>query len=115
MRVPEVPTVLVTGATRAVGRYVIPELQKRGFKVRGQYSRKPGTALCVEWRRMNFLETLDFHPLVEGYDAVVHLVAELNDVSRMARLNVEVTSKKTSCCGPIGGRALFWACQFHCG
>ena len=85
------PTVLVTGATGAAGGYVIPALQSRGFKVRGQYSRKPGTTQGVEWRRMNFLESLDFHPLVEGCDAVVHLAAELSDVSRMDRVNVEAT------------------------
>jgi nucleoside-diphosphate-sugar epimerase len=40
---------------------------------------------------MNFLESLDFHPLVEGCDAVVHLAAELRDVSLMNRVNVEAT------------------------
>src|ERR1700687_4139927 len=58
-------TVLVTGATGAAGDYVIPALQSRGFRVRGQYHRKPGTIQGVEWRRMNFLESLDFHPLLE--------------------------------------------------
>jgi nucleoside-diphosphate-sugar epimerase len=85
------PTVLVTGATGAAGHYVIPALQRRGFRVRGQYSRKPGTIQGVEWRRMNFLERLDFHPLVEGCDAVVHLAAELSDVSCMEQVNVEAT------------------------
>jgi nucleoside-diphosphate-sugar epimerase len=84
-------TVLVTGASGAAGGYVIPALQSRGFKVRGQYRQKPGRTQGVEWRRMNFLESLNFHPLVEGCDAVVHLAAELSDVSRMDRVNVEAT------------------------
>jgi NAD dependent epimerase/dehydratase family len=70
---------------------VIPALQSRGFSVRGQYSRKPGTTQGVEWRRMNFLQSLDFNPLLQGCDAVVHLAAELSDVSRMDRVNVEAT------------------------
>src|ERR1700730_276282 len=85
------PTALVTGATGAAGDYVIPALQSRGFRVRGQYHRKPGTTQGVEWRRINFLESIDFHPLLERCDAVVHLAAELSDVSRMYRVNVEAT------------------------
>jgi nucleoside-diphosphate-sugar epimerase len=84
-------TVLVTGATGTAGDYVIPALQSRGFRVRGIYRRKPGTNQGVEWRRMNFLESMDFHALLEGCDAIVHLAAELSDVSRMYRVNVEGT------------------------
>jgi nucleoside-diphosphate-sugar epimerase len=87
----KVPTVLVTGATGKVGRHVIPALQRLGFRVRGQYSREPGADPGVDWRRMNFLESLDFVPLVESCDAVVHLAAEITDVSRMERVNVEAT------------------------
>jgi nucleoside-diphosphate-sugar epimerase len=85
------PIVLVTGATGTAGRYVVPALQRSGFRVRGQYSRKPGTIPGVQWCRMNFFEHLDFHALVEGCDAVVHLAAELSEVSHMNRINVEAT------------------------
>jgi nucleoside-diphosphate-sugar epimerase len=82
---------LVTGATGMAGRYVIPALLGLGFRVRGQYNRAPGARKGVDWRRMNFLEGLEFGPLVQGCDAVVHLAAELKDASRMDRVNVEAT------------------------
>jgi nucleoside-diphosphate-sugar epimerase len=40
---------------------------------------------------MDFLDSLEFGPLVEGCDAVVHLAAALSDVERMHRVNVEAT------------------------
>lgn len=83
--------VLVTGATGMAGRFVVPALQRLGFEVRGQYREKPGQTQGVEWRQMNFLERLDFDALVEGCDAVVHLAAELGNVSRMSRVNVDAT------------------------
>ena len=73
------------------GRFVVPALQRLGFEVRGQYNREPGNAKAVDWRRVNFLETLDFDELVAGCDAVVHLAAELADVSHMNRINVDAT------------------------
>jgi nucleoside-diphosphate-sugar epimerase len=73
------------------GRFVVPALQRLGFEVRGQYSKQPGQMPGVEWRQMNFLESLDFNALVEGCDAVVHLAAELGNVSRMGRVNVDAT------------------------
>ena len=84
-------TILVTGATGSAGRCVIPALQSLGFQVRGQYNRERGLEEHVDWRQMNFLESLDFGPLVEGCDAVVHLAAEVRDASRMDRVNVEAT------------------------
>lgn len=84
-------TILVTGATGSAGRCVIPALQSLGFQVRGQYNRERGLEEHVDWRQINFLESLDFGPLVEGCDAVVHLAAELRDASRMDRVNVEAT------------------------
>jgi nucleoside-diphosphate-sugar epimerase len=73
------------------GRFVVPALQRLGFKVRGQYHREPGKAPGVDWRQMNFLERLDFDELVTGCDTVVHLAAELANVSRMNRVNVDAT------------------------
>jgi len=84
-------TVLVTGASGMAGRFVVPALQQLGFKVRGQYRREPGNAQGVDWRQMDFLERLDFSALVAGCDAVVHLAAELGNVSQMNRVNVDAT------------------------
>ncbi len=83
--------VLVTGATGMAGRYVIPALLDAGFAVRGQYARSPGDFPRVDWRRWDFIESLDVAPLVEGCDAVVHLAAQLSDASKMDRVNVEAT------------------------
>src|SRR5580700_5790375 len=85
------PTILVTGASGMAGRFVVPALQSHGFEVRGQYHREPGNAQGVEWRQMNFLESLDFTDLIAGCDAVVHLAAELGNASKMNRINVEAT------------------------
>ena len=95
------PTILVTGASGMAGRFVVPALQSLGFEVRGQYHREPGNAQGVEWRQMNFLESLDFTDLIAGCDAVVHLAAELGNASKMNRINVEAT------------RALLAAAQSH--
>lgn len=88
---PHAPLVLVTGATSSAGRFVVPALQSRGFRVRGQYNRKPGIIPNVQWCGMNFLDSLDFYPLLDGCEAVVHLAAELSNVPRMYRINVEAT------------------------
>jgi nucleoside-diphosphate-sugar epimerase len=88
---PMSPTVLVTGASGVAGRFVVPALQRLGFEVRGQYHRQAGKAQGVDWRQMNFLETSDFDELVAGCEAVVHLAAELADVSRMNLVNVDAT------------------------
>ena len=84
--------ILVTGATGVLGRHLLPQLTGAGYPVRGQYRTRPGMADGVDWRKMNFLETLDFSELVEGCDAVIHLAAETNNRSLMYRVNVEATA-----------------------
>jgi nucleoside-diphosphate-sugar epimerase len=83
--------ILVTGATGMAGRFIVPALRRLGFEVRAQYRKWPGQTQGVEWRQMDFLESWDFNSLVAGCDAVIHLAAELADVSRMNRVNVEAT------------------------
>jgi len=85
-------TVLVTGATGALGRHLIPELQRAGYEVRGQYRTRPGAVDGVDWRQMNFLETLDFSALVKGCQAIIHLAADTNNAPLMYRVNVEATA-----------------------
>ena len=81
----------MTGATGMAGRFILPALLRLGFEVRAQYRKQPGPTQGVEWRQMDFLENCDFNALVAGCDAVVHLAAELADVSRMTRINVDAT------------------------
>lgn len=88
------PRVLVTGGTGRIGRYVIDELLARGYRVRALTSRPVPTADAddqLEWRQLDFNESLEFDPLVSGCAAVLHLGAELRVVDRMQRLNVDAT------------------------
>lgn len=88
------PMVLVTGATGRIGRYVVDELLARGYRVRALTSKHvtavPASGL-LEWRQLDFLESLDFDSAVSGCAAILHLGAELRAVDRMHRLNVEAT------------------------
>jgi nucleoside-diphosphate-sugar epimerase len=104
-----VSRILVTGATGIVGRHVVPVLQKLGFQIRGQYNRTPGATEKVDWRQMNFLDSLEFGPLVRGCDAVVHLAAEVRDSSRMHRINVEATRALLSAAQSEGARYFGYA------
>ena len=86
--------VLVTGGTGKIGRHVVNELLTRGYQVRALTS-KPvaaGTARDgLEWRRLDFQESLDFDSLVRECAAVIHLAAEMNVKERMQRSNVAAT------------------------
>ncbi len=87
----DVPTVLVTGATGRLGGRLCRDLLSAGYKVRATTSRTPPNIAAIEWRSMNWLETLDFSSVVKGCAAIFHLGAELEDVSHMRRVNVEAT------------------------
>jgi NAD(P)-dependent dehydrogenase (short-subunit alcohol dehydrogenase family) len=86
------PTILVTGATGALGRHLIGELRSSGYQVRCQYRTRSGTVEGPNWQGMDFLESLDFSALVAGCDAVIHLAAETNHGPVMHRVNVEATA-----------------------
>jgi nucleoside-diphosphate-sugar epimerase len=45
----------------------------------------------LEWRQLDFRESLDFDPLVRDCAAVLHLGAELRVVDQMQRANVDAT------------------------
>jgi nucleoside-diphosphate-sugar epimerase len=99
-----VTRVLVTGATGAIGRHVVPALQGRGFEVRAQYNRQPGVAPGVEWRHADFLGETDYDGLVAGCDAVVHLAAALGHIPDMPRLNVELPLRLLGAAQNAGAR-----------
>ena len=98
------PTVLVTGATGSIGRFVVPALIGAGYLVRGQYLRAPGNVPGVDWRRWDFLENLEVDRLVDGCDAVIHLAAELSDIGKMERINVEATRALAEAAAASGAR-----------
>ena len=85
--------VLVTGATGRIGHVVVADLVERGYCVRATTSRTPPDVegSQVEWRRFDFQDSTDYDDLVAGCDAVVHLAAEIGQIERMKRVNVEAT------------------------
>jgi choline dehydrogenase-like flavoprotein/nucleoside-diphosphate-sugar epimerase len=83
--------VLVTGGTGRIGSVLVAELVRRGWRVRVVTSRPDLTITGVETAHMNWLESLDFAPVLAGCDAVLHLGAELHDEGKMERVNVEAT------------------------
>jgi choline dehydrogenase-like flavoprotein/nucleoside-diphosphate-sugar epimerase len=89
------PRVLVTGASGRIGRHLVPELLARGYSVRALTSRPqaqaPDGPAGVEWRHHDFLESLDFEPHMAGCGAVLHLGAEIVNIPKMHRVNVEAT------------------------
>jgi nucleoside-diphosphate-sugar epimerase len=101
--------ILVTGATGALGHHLIPHLQRAGYQVRGHYRTRPGACNGVDWRQMNFLETLDFSSLVERCDAIIHLAAETNNESLMYRVNVEATAALLAAAQSAGTRYFGYA------
>lgn len=86
--------VLVTGAAGKIGRHVVDELVNRGYSVRalttksvGSMQPRPG----LEWRQFDWHKSNLFDELVRDCGAVLHLGAELLDIDRMQRSNVDAT------------------------
>jgi nucleoside-diphosphate-sugar epimerase len=101
--------ILVTGATGVAGRFIVPALLKAGFAVRAQYLRVPGDFAGVEWRKWDFLRSLEVAPLIDGCHAVVHLAAELSDVAKMDCVNVDATRALASAAAAGGARYFAYA------
>jgi nucleoside-diphosphate-sugar epimerase len=94
MRSSAPPRVLVTGATGRIGRHVVNELLARGYQVRALTSQPVAEAPAgdrLEWRQLDFRQSLDFDPLVADCAAVLHLAAEISVKERMQRSNAEAT------------------------
>jgi nucleoside-diphosphate-sugar epimerase len=87
--------VLVTGASGKIGKHVVSELVARGYTVRALTTR-PVEAVAhlqdkAEWIRLDWHQSLAFDSLVEGCSAILHLGAELFQIDKMQRSNVEAT------------------------
>lgn len=96
--------VLVTGASGRIGRHVVAALTAAGYAVRAMSTKAQPDAPGVEWIRMNWHDTLDFVPAVDGCAAVLHLGAELREITRMQRANVEATQALLEASGKAGVR-----------
>jgi nucleoside-diphosphate-sugar epimerase len=90
-------TVLVTGASGRIGRHVVGTLLAAGYSLRALTSKpqlpaqRPGEA--IEWRHHDWLQSVDFDAHVDGCQAVIHLGAEIWNIPKMQRLNVEATEQ----------------------
>ena len=93
------PRVLVTGASGRIGRHLVSELVARRYAVRALTSRltppKPADSAGVEWRHHDWQVSLDFEPHLDRCVAVLHLGAEITNIKRMYRSNVEATQALT--------------------
>jgi choline dehydrogenase-like flavoprotein/nucleoside-diphosphate-sugar epimerase len=103
------PRVLVTGGTGKIGRALVAELVRRGYRIRLVTSQQHLALPGVDVRSMNWLHTLDFAPFVEGCDAVLHLGAELHEEAKMQRVNVEATAALAAAAEASGVRFFGYA------
>ncbi len=98
--------VLVTGASGRIGRYVVAELAARGYAVRALTTRPIETVAQiqkdVEWVTFDWHQSSDFGPLVDGCSAVLHLGAELQQIEKMQRSNVEVSQELARASEAVG-------------
>ena len=89
--------ILLTGASGRIGKVVIDDLLKRGYEVRAT-TRKSSGGLPrehpkLEWFQFDFETDRDYDSLVSKCTGVVHLAAELGDMSKMERVNAEATAE----------------------
>jgi len=89
--VPADKLIFVTGGSGRTGRYLLQTLVARGYPVRAVTSRDCPRQPGVEWRQMDFHQSLDFDEALQGCAAVLHLGAELSKIDRMERANVDAT------------------------
>ena len=91
-------TVLITGASGFIGRYVVAECLSHGLNVRALTSKSlvqpQSSDARIEWRQINFLSADDkeISDAVAGCCAILHLAAEIWDIPKMGRVNVDVTA-----------------------
>lgn len=103
--------ILVTGASGRIGRHVLRRLAEDGYRVRALTSKPLSQAgasdSSVRWCQHDFQTSLDFASVVAGCNAVIHLGAELRDMARMERSNVEATRALAQAAERAGGVKAF--------
>ncbi|CAN5782314.1 NAD-dependent epimerase/dehydratase family protein [soil metagenome] len=83
------PTVLVTGATGALGPAVIAALQQAGYAVRILVRRPPPAQRAVEWRQGDITDCNAVTTALAGCAAVVHMAALLHIVNPAPTLRAD--------------------------
>ncbi|MEO1188929.1 MAG: NAD-dependent epimerase/dehydratase family protein [Pseudomonadota bacterium] len=108
-------TVLVTGATGRIGRYVVRDLLNKGFDVRAMTTNgdRARTVLGehpnLELIEQDWLREIDFSEALTNAGAVLHLGAEIWRLDRMERLNIEVTQQLALAAQRAGVNAFVFA------
>jgi nucleoside-diphosphate-sugar epimerase len=107
MEIPgKIRRIFVTGGSGRTGRHLICALHERGYLVRAVTSREPFVQSGVEWLRMDWHKDISFDPMLEGCSAVLHLGAELSNIPKMYRANVEATEALAVTAERVGIRFL---------
>lgn len=108
-------TVLITGATGFVGRYMVTDLVAAGWSVRAAVRRRPADPAPpgAQWVEYGDLAGFDaWAPLLQGVDAVIHLAGRahlLNDAAadplfEYRRINTEATIRLARAAADAGVR-----------
>jgi nucleoside-diphosphate-sugar epimerase len=85
--------ILVTGATGAIGGWVVSALVAAGHDVRGTYRSAPGPNPKVEWIRADLTQNGGYESLLSNCHGVIHLAAEIREPTSMDAINVDATCR----------------------
>ncbi|MEL6857335.1 MAG: NAD-dependent epimerase/dehydratase family protein [Pseudomonadota bacterium] len=108
-------TVLVTGATGRIGRFVVRDLLNKGYQVRALSTnlQRAKTILGEDARlqliEQDWLNQIDFSMALNDVQGVIHLGAEIWRLDRMERINIEVTQQLAQAAKQAGNTAFVFA------
>jgi nucleoside-diphosphate-sugar epimerase len=100
--------VLVTGASGFLGRAVVAALADNGYNVRAAVRRLPAPAFgdrVETMRHADFTQSVDWRPLLEGVDTVIHLAGITRSGSRHEiydRVNRQATAQLADAAAKAG-------------
>jgi UDP-glucose 4-epimerase len=107
--------ILVTGSSGFIGSAIASALAKAGHQVRAASRKRTviADAPGVEWRELPDLEgEIDWAPLVEGIDVVIHLAAIAHrghvDSGQYTRVNCVATANLAQACARHGTKRLIF-------
>jgi UDP-glucose 4-epimerase len=94
----KIRNIAVTGASGKIGRHVIPELLKAGFKVRALQHETPVTAQGVEVVKGDLADESLPRRFVKDMDAVIHLANVKENKEKFMSVNVRGTFLMLDAC-----------------
>lgn len=93
-----IQNIAVTGASGKVGRHLIPELLKAGFRVRALQHETPVTIAGVEIVRGDLGDDSLPQRFIKDMDAVIHLANVKENKEKFMRVNVNGTFRMLDAC-----------------